>query len=255
MVKKTKLQNFADEIAKLERKVSRRHNQLEKLGVETDKPKKEKPKTVKQAKEIIFKMESYLRHTSTNASERKGAERGAKIRKEKLKAKQIDKNYNIVKKGFKKAEEEFMEKLANPINQRRAENNLPLRDFSDESKEFLIGLNPNKIKNKKYKKIVEDRINELALTFSKPNGHKIFLSNRDYQFRMNILHSIRHVTDEETYKKILLQINRMTEDEFYEHYLNNKADYDAILYDSDQDVSYDDYESYNDKFETIFDLD
>jgi hypothetical protein len=237
-IKKSKLRIHSEEIAKLERQVTRRINQLDKLGVETERPKHEKPKTVKQAKEIIFQMESFLRHTSTNASERKGAERGAKIKTAKREAKQIDRDYNTVKKGMEKAKEYFLDNIAKPINESREKNGFQKRDFSDELQEFMLGLNPNKIKNERYKEESKKRLKELVLEFKKdPHGYITVAEKPITQLRLNILHSLRNATSSDEYDEIAKRLNGMSDKEFLEHYKANKSTYNSIMFDSDQEIS------------------
>jgi hypothetical protein len=242
MAKKPKLQNYAEEIAKLERQVNRRYNQLNKQGVETEKPQKEKPKTVKQAKEIIFKMESYLRHTSSNASERKGAERGEKIRKEKLENKRMDRDYRNAKKLMKKAKDYFLDEIADPINSKRMQKGLPLRSFKDELNDFILGLNPKDIKDKKYQKESAKRMRELSLKYkNNPSGaHKELVNEGAVTLRLNILHSLGNITSSKEYEKFSKYFQAMSEQELYNHYKANQGLYDRIMDDSDTVLS--DYE-------------
>jgi hypothetical protein len=242
MVKKSKLSSVADEIAKLERAVKRRSNQLNKMGVELDRPTIKKPKTMKQAKDMIFKMESFLRHTSTNVNIRKGAERGTKIKKEKEEIKQMDRDYKTAKKVMKKASNYFMKEIANPINEKRKEKGMLPRSFKDELSEFTLGMNPKNIKDKEYQKHSAKRMMELALKYKNnpAEAHKELVNEGNVTLRLNILHSLANVTSANDYKKLAEYFNSMSDAELLDHYKANKSLYNSVMFDSDNILS--DYE-------------
>lgn len=82
--KSSKINDLHKDITSLMRQVTRRVNQMEKMGGKNavEVPELRHPSSVKEAKQVIFQAESFLRRTSTNASVRKGGERGRRIKVE-----------------------------------------------------------------------------------------------------------------------------------------------------------------------------
>lgn len=256
MVKKNKLKSFADEIARLERNVTRRQKQLEKMGVEIDRPKHIEPKTIKQAREVIFKLESILRHTSTNPSERKGAARGQKIKKEKAEAKQMDRDYRTAKKVMKKASDYFMKELANPINEKREAKGLPKRSFRDELNDFILGMNPKDIKDKRYQKESAIRMKELALKYKNnpKEAHKDIAIAGVTTLRLNILHSLRNITSNSDYDKISKYFQAMSDQDLLDHYKGNLGLYNRIMDDSETGLTDYDMDEYLSEVKDALDI-
>lgn len=231
--KKTKLQSFVDEIAKLERSVNRRSKQLEKLGVETDKPKTEKrPKTVKEAKQTIFKLESYLRHTSTNASVRKGAERGQKIKEVKREEKQMDKVYRAAKKLREEASKAFKDMIKNPINQELKKSGKRAISFEDILEEFTIGSNPKDIKNKK----VRDEFTELYrkdanfLKNHPKNSGELFVDSTIADYKRDVLEQLHKGADADAYADAMDLILSMDNKDFMKWYMDNESSINTLKY-------------------------
>jgi small-conductance mechanosensitive channel len=232
MRRKTKLQVIAEEIAKLERQVNRRHNQLEKMGVETDRPQKEKPKTVKQAKEIIFKMESYLRHTSTNKSVRKGAERGKKIKEFKREEKQMDRVYKDAKKLREEASKAFRDMIKNPINQDLKNRGIRPLDFENILDEFTIGSNPKDIQNKK----VRDEFRQLYQSDSSflknhpVNSGELFVDSKIAEYKRDVLEQLHKGADVDAYADAMDVLLSMDNKDFMKWYLGNESAINTLKY-------------------------
>jgi hypothetical protein len=255
MAKRPRLRDFAEEIVKLQRSANRREKQLEKTGKtsEIEKPEQEKPKSVKQAKEMIFKLESYLRHTSTDKKIRMAAERGKQIKENKI----IDKYYKTAEKVMKKASELFMDELGDPINKKREAKGLPKRNFYEELQDFALGRNPKEIMNPKYRKEANERYKDIALKFK--NDHektvKLFAFAGVTTLRMNLLHSLRNATSNNEFGLIRERIESMTNEELLDHYKANEGLYDRIMDESDTDLRDSHILEYTDEVMNALDID
>jgi hypothetical protein len=212
MVKKTKLQSYADEIAKLERNVKRRFNQLEKEGKKTKKPSHTKPKTVKEAKQMIFEMESYLRHNSKNASVRMGAKRGKEIKK----GYQIEADYKQAKKLRKLAHEAFTRSLKNPINKELEKKGSRTLDFEEFTKQFDIGSSPNEYKTKIAKQELANMYKKDAMFLKNhpTNAGEQFVESKISEYKRFVLEQLSKSSDDDQYADAMDMILKMNSKQF-----------------------------------------
>jgi hypothetical protein len=218
--KKSKLQSMADEIAKLERSVKRRSNQLEKAGKKTERPKHAKPTNVKEAKKMIFEMESYLRHTSSNPSVVKGAKRGSQIKKNH----QIEDDYRSAKRLRKMASEAFKREFKNPINEERKAKGLRGISFEDFSDQFNIGSSPNKVKNKMVKSEWADMYKQDALFLKNhpQNSGEEFVESKISDYKRFALEQLSKSASDDEYADAMDLLLKMDNKSFLLWYTENE---------------------------------